>query len=326
MGIKNQRRRPGGFSLTFRLSLFITLLITFLLGAVGVYTYVHSSDMLIEETVSRGWSIGNTVSAFAVDHMREKNYLLMLELIKNLEKDGFIREATVVDADGRIVAHTGDRSIGEVVNSGPVIDVMRTGQRKLQSIKDDSGKVTAFSFTLPIADAFGKVYGYFYLVVDFSLAQYYLQQTAYNILGLFVIASLAGLLFTRMIILKSVHRPVQELLKSTERISVGDFSGKLEVLTRDELGRLAGAFNAMNDHLGKLFATIRSTVSEMGQTSALIARQSDPDFVKGGGDNIDGARQKQVLKEINSSARRLHRLSDKLNSLALQFKTESSEG
>ena len=76
----------------------------------------------------------------------------------------------------------------------------------------------------------------------------------------------------------------------------------------------------MSRHLGVLFNSIKSTVDEMSQTSLLIAKRSE---FTGGNDKeaLDQRKQLELMKEINSSAKRLSRMSDKLNSLALQFKT-----
>jgi len=307
------------FSLTFRISLGITLLITFLMGAVGISIYQRDRIAFVEDTVNRGWGTVHTAKTFALDPLRGQNYQLLNEMVKNLEQDSFILQAAVLNADGRIVAHREPQQIGQVAKSGLVTEVMQTKQEKSTLLKDHN-KITAITFTAPIADRAGNIYGYLYLVEDFSFIQARLLQTAQNILLNFVLAALAGLLLTRLIILRAVHRPVQVLLSATERISVGDFSSQLPVTTKDELGSLAQGFNLMSRHLSVLFNSIKNTVDEMSQTSLLIAKRSE---FTGGNDKeaLDHRKQLELMKEINSSAKRLSRMSDKLNSLALQFKT-----
>jgi methyl-accepting chemotaxis protein len=315
------KRKSKGFSLTFRLSLGITLLISCLMAVTGVTTYIGNRNAFMENAINRSRTIERTVNTFSVHHMREKDYMPLFEMIHDLENDGFIKQATVMDTKGKIVAHTGGQTVGQQVTYRQVADTINTNNRCMLPINDDSGKVIALSFTSPITDSDGFVYGYFHLIVDFTFVQEHLRNTGYNMLAIFVIASLAGLALTRLIILKAVHRPVQELLGMTEKVSVGDFSGKVNVTTSDELGQLARGFNVMNGHLGKLFGAIRSTVDEMSQTSTFIAKQSE-DQDPGFDDKAIEDRRRQVLKEINGSAKRLARLSQKLDSLAMQFRTE----
>jgi two-component system NtrC family sensor kinase len=47
-----------------------------------------------------------------------------------------------------------------------------------------------------------------------------------------------------------VHRPVRELLGGTRRVAAGDLVHRIPVRSGDELGTLAGAFNAMVENLG----------------------------------------------------------------------------
>lgn len=310
--------RGGGFSLTFRLSLGFTLLITFLMGAVGFSIYVRERNVFINGVVERGWAMVRLVNTVASEAMMSGNYAALGEVMKDLHADGSILEAGVFDKNGDIVASCGFAS---GVSAGAKDMATVADARKLTTIKDDKGKVTAVAFTSPILDSGGKSVGHIYMLTDFSFVESYLRQTVYNIIFNFVLATLAGLLLARLIIIRAVGRPIKELLLATERVAIGDFSYKLHVATRDELGRLARAFNAMSGELGVLFNSIKSIVGDMCSTSKLIARHSElfeVDFEK-----MDPARQTELIKEINSYARRIARTSEQLNSLALQFKTEN---
>ena len=77
------------------------------------------------------------------------------------------------------------------------------------------------------------------------------------VLGLIAASSFAvfavGLILTRLFIV----RPIVGLESATRRIRAGDFSIRLETSFRDELGSLAGAFNAMVEQVEKLLAELR---------------------------------------------------------------------
>ena len=110
--------------------------------------------------------------------------------------------------------------------------------------------------------------------MDFSKTLRHLKQTGYNLIVIFVITVLVGLIIARYVVVKAVGKPVEELMKATEKVSLGDFSSRLDVTRNDELGRLAQAFNIMSDQLGVLFNSIKHVVSEMNATSGLIVHRS----------------------------------------------------
>ena len=78
----------------------------------------------------------------------------------------------------------------------------------------------------------------------------------------------------RLIVEKSVARPVKDMVKATEKVSIGDFSQRLDLERNDEIGRLAQSFNIMNDQLGLLFASIKNAVTEMSASSKLIVHRT----------------------------------------------------
>jgi class 3 adenylate cyclase len=63
-------------------------------------------------------------------------------------------------------------------------------------------------------------------------------------LGALAVAVLVGALLAR-----GLTRPVRALVRATGRIAQGDYAARVEVRSRDELGELAGSFNAMAEGL-----------------------------------------------------------------------------
>lgn len=317
-GIPAHRGPLRGFSLTFRLSLGITLLIIFLMAAVGFATFMRDRNALMEEIYSRGRSTMGTVQTLATVPLKHQNYRLLNELVNKLAQDPLINEAAILDSSGKFIAHNNTEKLSEPEQGEKIKEAFSGKDMHTGYLTNNEGMATALTFTAPIKDESQQILGYVYLALDLSWIRAHLEEIVKNILFNLVLATTAGMLLTRLIILRSVHRPVQSLVEATEKVSTGDFSAKIPVTTRDELGRLAQAFNTMTDQLGVLFQSIRSTVSDMKYTSNLIVQRSEQSRGK------EQENGEEIMKEINSAARRLARMSDKLNSLALQFKTEST--
>jgi signal transduction histidine kinase len=56
----------------------------------------------------------------------------------------------------------------------------------------------------------------------------------------------------------SLIGPLQQMGERFDRIAAGDFTGRIEVPNRDELGALAANLNRMNDELGRLYRQIEA--------------------------------------------------------------------
>jgi methyl-accepting chemotaxis protein len=307
--------KPRGFSLTFRLSLSFTLLIIMLMGFIGFFVFIRDRDTFTKDTINRGWSLVNSTNVIARDAIRVKRYNALNEVLTKLKMDGFVMEAAVYDEDGKVVAFGGPGNDFEE-NTYMNTAYKKVEQQKLVALKNQDQTTVAFAFASPISDDTGKIYGYTHILVDFSRTLRHLQETGYNLIVIFVITVLVGLAVARYVVIKAVGKPVEELMKATEKVSIGDFSSRLDVTRNDELGRLAQAFNTMSDQLGVLFSSIKHVVSEMNSASGLIVHRSE-NFEK-----TDPSVQTEFIKEINHGAKRLNRISLQLDSLALQFKTK----
>jgi two-component system NtrC family sensor kinase len=99
---------------------------------------------------------------------------------------------------------------------------------------------------------------------DASLAEASRQTVAYTLLAVLAITSLSALFIWRV-----VYRPLQALKTGTERVGSGDLGYQLENHSRDELGEVARAFNAMSRQLREA----REEVNRWNQT--LEARIED---------------------------------------------------
>jgi signal transduction histidine kinase len=72
---------------------------------------------------------------------------------------------------------------------------------------------------------------------------------------IFLIATIAGYLVAR-----SISHPISQLASATEQVGKGDFSRKVHVRSRDEIGELAGTFNSMADNLQRMTGELHSEV------------------------------------------------------------------
>jgi len=93
-----------------------------------------------------------------------------------------------------------------------------------------------------------------------------------TVLG-FAIASIALALVLGYAISLSVIRPVKQMEARFNEIASGDFSRRIEVPNRDELGKLAANLNRMNDELGRLYQQLEA--ANLAKSRFLAAASHD---------------------------------------------------
>ncbi|HHX22947.1 MAG TPA: cell wall metabolism sensor histidine kinase WalK [Thermoanaerobacterales bacterium] len=306
--------RFKGFSLTFKLGFGFTLLLIALMGFIGFSVFMRDRDSFTKNTIERGWNIVHSTNVVALDAITSERYQVLNNMLAELKIDGFVTEAAVFDDEGKIVASSSSANDYEE-NTYLKTVYKKVDEPKIVPLKNANGNVIAFAFASPITDSGGNIFGFTHMLVDFSSILEHLQKTGYNLIILFLVAVFLGLIMARYIVIKSVGKPVVDLMKATEKVSLGDFSSRIDITRNDELGSLAQAFNKMSDQLQVLFYSIKHVVSEMHLTSSLIAQRAD-DFEETG-----PSLQKEFIKEIHHSAKKLNRISQQLDSLTLQFKT-----
>ncbi|MEW6696131.1 MAG: HAMP domain-containing protein [Bacillota bacterium] len=342
-------KRIGRFSLGFKLSLGITLLIMFLMICVGVNSYLRNRAIMLEEAQNRGWITARTVSAFAADYLRGNNTALLSNIMDHLERDPFVKRVAILDLTGNVVMSSDQGLLNQKLDEPKVKEAMGQNKDTLNYRSDLKGRPLAMEFISPVAPRGEAPVGYFWMETDLRYISAHLIETSYNLLYTSLLAILAGLIISRLIILRVVQRPVQELVKATDRVSTGDFSGEVQVFNQDELGRLATAFNTMTGHLGVLFQSIRTSVNDINHTAQVIINRSEqsdiatkkilqslnsqtdspeaqdllgPEVSRMGTEKIaeNTRNQQENLKEIRNASKKLIRYIDRLNSISLQFK------
>jgi GAF domain-containing protein/CHASE3 domain sensor protein len=107
----------------------------------------------------------------------------------------------------------------------------------------------------------------------------YVRITVISSLVLTLLAVGLSIFISRSIIL-----PIRQLVGTTQRIAGGDLAARAQVETSDEIGTLAGTFNAMAAQLQEVIGTLEQRVAERTQglkTAAEVARATtsvlDPD-------------------------------------------------
>jgi len=112
-------------------------------------------------------------------------------------------------------------------------------------------------------------------VVQVSIPRLWVDQAleeVWKALGEALLAGVAAALLLGAWRARALAAPVLELARAARRISAGDLGARASVRSQDEIGQLAGTFNAMADQLREKLAAVSE---ERNKIEAIISSMSD---------------------------------------------------
>jgi len=270
------RPRQKG-SVRRRIVLIYFLLVFIAMTIVSVYL---TSSMESYQLSSLKQNIENTVS--------ESNLLSTLakyeplsepkEEIQQLLDSGWGQslgqEISVIGRNMVIVASSNKtivgRSAAAVMDADLLARTLSTGMKNEES--GTSGDIDILNMTFPVENSSeSKVIGLVCVRADLSSINTFMA----NSRNVFIRAIVLALLITIIlgaILARSITVPINDVTKTVEKMSLGDFSGEVPVKSNDEIGQLAEMFNILR---GKLDTTLEEISKEKNKLGTILEYMAD---------------------------------------------------
>lgn len=200
------------------------------------------------------------------------------EIQANLDENwsrSFSEELSVVCEDFNICASTNqnivDRSATDVFDAGIIVNMFMT-QENGESDSVIAGGIPVKNLCYPIiSESTGEVLGAVYVRVDLSSINSFLSQSKI----IFVQAMFIALIVTVLlgfVIARSITVPINDVTRTVQRMSQGDFSQTVEVKSNDEIGQLAEMFNLLRE---KLDFTLLEISNEKNKLETILTYMAD---------------------------------------------------
>ena len=210
-----------------------------------VSSYSRDTDTLNREIENHGNSFIETFSRLVAPFVFESDYVEIQSIANQLVEENDIDFIAIIDSAAKVwistTTHPRDYFSGDPFFR-KLLDTNQSSYRRVA----DNGSIN-IEFARPIA-ALGKVS---YLVVA-SLsthamemeARARLRDTILILLAMIVIASILALYLSR-----KLTQPLANLALGTREIARGNFDYRINIHSRDEIGRLSESFNTMSSQL-----------------------------------------------------------------------------
>lgn len=294
------------------------LLLVFISVAVSVSIFVnhYTTSKQIEDIISVSDTVENWSVAMQIESTDDR---LRVAYRRTLQSWAQFLDADiiVVNQNGELTDSTCDiltvpeNSLDDIING-------RRSIRKTTFNGAYSDKV--LSIGLPVRYQ-GSIVG----AMFFNTRLPRLRQTAAELLLLFIIASAFSICAAFILVYiqsRRISKPIGDINRAAQDIAAGNFSGRVNVTSRDEIGQLASSFNFMANSIEDLENQRQSFVSDVSH-ELRTPMTSMTGFVEGILDGtIPDDKRDDYLKIVLGETKRLTRL---VNDLLEMSKMSSSE-
>jgi signal transduction histidine kinase len=180
----------------------------------------------------------------------------MEEVVEGSARGSGVRHAMIVDPRGQILAHTDHRKLGQYLVDASSIAAL-AGERAARVYQQSETTIHALS-PIMVAD---RLIGWSILAVDKSPTSAYLAYVTRTGI-IYTLAAIAiGTVFA-MFLARSILRQLRLLLHGVDDLQHNVLDRPVKVLTNDEVGKVAKAFNRALASLAESRARLTSEIAE----------------------------------------------------------------
>jgi adenylate cyclase len=231
--------------LKLKLSLLILALLVPTVVLLSTSLLYRADRSLSSEMHKRGLTIAQHIASAAKSPLLTKDELTLNVLVKDAMQDADVAYVIITDHDGIVRAHTDVSLIGKPLKRSAGLARPRENPLVQSYTEPRVGRILDFAVPLTFRKVpVGAVFvGFSQRSIDQALLNARNQTAAISVV--MVLLGIGGALGLAALL----ARPIQRLVDGTRAIAAGDFTVSLLIPSRDEIGSLTEAFNAMAKNL-----------------------------------------------------------------------------
>lgn len=255
---------PGIRSLRARLLWGTVVVIVLVMGAVIGVVEHRQREATIGEFLRRGEVLARNLAAMSHGPLLLYNFTALEQNVARAIAETDVVYAIVLDAEGRVAAHSRrPERVGSLLE-GPVHErAARASAPVVQETTGGEPRETVYDFTVPVLVGNQK-----WGTVRVGLSKYRMEAQIQETRLELAVLALATLLLgaaAAALVARRIADPVHQLEAGAAAIARGDLNQRIEPTTADEIGRLAVAFNHMAAQLFQQRAALEEVHSELKQ-------------------------------------------------------------
>ena len=260
-------RMIRGFDLQFR-----SLQTKLLLGTLFVLVLIMASVMavieelqrgaIVSEVQRRGEVLARSLAATSTGPLLLYNFTALEQNVAQVAREADVVYAMILDADGKIVAHSGRPELVGSVLKGPVPErAAEATQLLVQESRQRKSGEALYDIAFPVYIE-GQKWGTARLGLSRRRMDVQIRRARWELAGLSLTTLLIGGLGAAFVA-RRIARPVRQLAAGAEAIARGELDQQIEPAGADEIGQLALTFNHMAAQLRAHQSEIESANAEL---------------------------------------------------------------
>jgi PAS domain S-box-containing protein len=216
---------------------------------------------IVEEVERRGEVLARSLAASSQTPLLLFNFTALEQNVARVAAEADVVYAIVVDADGRVAAHSGhpDR-VGVVLSD----DLDRRAAAAIEPLTQERRRrsgLAIYDFSVPVIVDQHK-WGTARVGLSRQRMEAQILRTRGELGALAIVTLLIGG-GAAALVARRISRPVQQLAEGAAAIARGDLAQRIEPATADEIGRLAAAFNHMAAQLHEQRRALQDANAEL---------------------------------------------------------------
>ncbi len=273
------RMPPGLLSLQTRFLAGTGLVIVLMMVAVMVVVDHRQRAAIVGEVHRRGEVLGRHLAGISYPPLLLYNFTALEQNVERVAAQADVVYAMVLDADGRVAAHSRHpERVGSRPNGPEAERAINADDLLVQSVFDSVSRQTVYDFAVPVLVDHQR-WGTVRVGLSRHRMEALIRRTRQD-LALLTLATLLGGGIAAAVVARRIARPLGRLADSAAAISRGELDQRIEPSTNDELGQLAVVFNHMAAQLLQQRTALEVAHAELRQRFEELAD------LKGYTDNI----------------------------------------
>jgi two-component system, NtrC family, nitrogen regulation sensor histidine kinase GlnL len=230
-------------SLRAKLLLGTFLVIVLVMAAVFVLVEHTLRVAIIDEVQRRGDALARNLATISYGPLLLYNFTALEQNAVQVATEPDVLYAVVLDADGRVAAHSRYPERVGLALRGTVPERAAQAIEPLTQETTTTAGEAVYDFTVPVLVE-GRKWGTIRLGLSKRRMEAEIRRTRLELGALTLVTLLLGGVAAALVA-RRIARPVQLLAEGAAAISRGELNQRIEPSTTDEIGRLAAAFNHM---------------------------------------------------------------------------------
>ena len=258
-------------SLYMKLVLILLLLIVSLMAVTGVFLngavakyFIDEFDGMMRSAFGENTEFVQALRGAAASGDAAPELWNLLQASRDILGVGGSRQVFLLSRTGVLLEPAGS---DERIDLTPNINKALGGAIGHEQRMGDS----FFDCAVPVADA-GGAFDYIVYLRDSNQGLNAQRRSLFYVILQALFLGLAFSLLLSLLLSKTMTTPIENLTRGAARVAAGDFSEKIEVHSRDEIGTLTQTFNHM---AGVLQKSLRDVEGERDKLSTLFLHMAD---------------------------------------------------